>query len=114
MDESKMMMQKIMEGIQVIGSEVKALRAEMDGKFNHMHERMDRMDARLNIMDTRLDRMDAKLNMMDTRLDRMDGRLNRIEETMVTKEEFHTLQKDLELTYHKATQNELELNRIKK
>lgn len=108
----------------------------LNGRFDKMDKRFDQVEQRLDKVEQRLDQMDKRFEQVEQRLDTMDSRLEAIEIEVkqvntslsqmelsqpsdihsmlhIISHKIDSLTKDIEYTYHKTAQNELEINRLR-
>ncbi|WP_407055035.1 hypothetical protein [Paenibacillus dendritiformis] len=108
----------------------------LNGRIDKMDKRFDQVEQRLDKMDQRFDQVEQRLSKVEQRLDKMDSRLEAIEieskqvntsrsqmelshpsdiHSMlhIISHKIDSLTKDIEYTYHRTAQNELEINRLR-
>ncbi|MFD3269843.1 hypothetical protein ACE3MS_06830 [Paenibacillus dendritiformis] len=102
---------------------------KMDKRFDQVEQRLDRVEQRLDQMDKRFDQVEQRLNTMDSRLEAIEievkqanTSLAQIEQSQpsdihsmlhIISQKIDSLTKDVEYTYHRTAQNELEINRLR-
>lgn len=109
---------------------------KMDKRFDQVEQRLENVEQRLDKMDQRFDQVEQRLDKVEHRLDTMDSRLEVIEIEVkqvntslsqmelshpsdihsmlhIISHKIDSLTKDIEYTYHRTAQNELEINRLR-
>ncbi|PZM62931.1 hypothetical protein [Paenibacillus dendritiformis] len=101
----------------------------MDKRFDQVEQRLSKVEQRLDKMDKRFDQVEQRLNTMDSRLEAIEievkqanTSLAQIEQSQpsdihsmlhIISHKIDSLTKDVEYTYHRTAQNELEINRLR-
>ena len=72
--------QVIRDGFERTERDMRALRTDVDERFNRVDERFNRVDERFNRVDERFNRVEERFNRVEERFNRVDERFDRIDE----------------------------------